>query len=293
MFIEANVETQAITFNNIGIIYDPLCVYAKLMIQEYYSGPEYDDTVYLLTPSDVFDCDISRPLTRDIIRQWLGRDFKRIVFWNFDHLNWQHYIDRLNQYLEALQPDEIWEWQYENVIGGKYTLQDRVKFVPLRYVSAYEKFRIDKYQDQNCVCHFIGNITPRRTELFNSFYCKFLNFKLLCGRPIYSCIDEISRSGFALNIHGGENNYREQLRISENICLGIPVMMENDDHPYYPGLVEQFDYNWALNNPRDFFKHMSRLYNLRRIQDNANEYKQMTQSEYAYEVYKSNIIKTY
>lgn len=293
MDITRNLPTTYATINNVGIIYDKPCMYAKLMIQEYYSGPEYDGTVYLLTPANGFDYNLSRPLNREVIRNWFGHDFKHIVFWNFDHLKWDKYVAILNKYLEDLQPDEIWEWQYENVINGRYSLQDRVKFVPLRYVSMYERLCIDKYQEQTSVCHFIGNLTERRSRLFSEFSFNFLNFKILCGVPIYNRIDEISRSGFSLNVHGEEGNYREQLRISENICLGIPVAMEYDDHNYYPGLTVQFDYNWALNDPRSFLSWLGPQYDLYKFSDLANEYKRMTHTEEAYDTYKLNIIKTY
>jgi len=295
MNIRLNCTTQAIEYNNVGIIYDPMCMYAVLMIEEYYTGKEYDGTIFLLTPCNGFDFNISNPLTLEIIKNiFYNIDIKRIIFLNFDHLTNEIYVNALNEYLKSIDVDEIWEWQYENVISKKYLLQDRVKFMPLRYVSRYEKFKILEYKEQEYVCHFIGNIDmQRRRDFFTEMGYNYLNFKIICGNSICSRIKELNTSGFSLNIHGMKDNLREQLRISENICLGIPVMTEQDTHLYHEGLVAFYNYDEAINNVREFFDRMKSLYDLYRMMDISELYKKLTQQTDAYENYKNNIIATY
>ena len=56
--------THFASHNKVLIIYDPMCEYVTNMIKEYYSGPEYDGALFLLTPCNGFDFNISRPIIR-------------------------------------------------------------------------------------------------------------------------------------------------------------------------------------------------------------------------------------
>lgn len=62
-----------------------MCEYATNMIKEYYSGPEYDGTLFLLTPCDGFDFNISHPITRGLIKDNFGFEASPVIFLNFDH----------------------------------------------------------------------------------------------------------------------------------------------------------------------------------------------------------------
>lgn len=278
-------------YGNIIILYDGTTRYASEMIKEYYSGPEWAGTAFLLTPCYGFDFELSRPITRESVIELCNRynlKIQRFIFWNFDHLHAPEYLKTLNKYLEELSPDEIWEWQVEIFKEMPYTLKNRVRFVPLRFVSKYGDQR-NLISEPKFDFIFLGNIiTNRRSSLLGVITSFYNPIMILSGYDMEDLESEISRCRSVLNIHGESGNYREQLRISECICRNIPVVTEIDSYPYYPGLTGEYDYDLVMSD-------ITNLYN---TLDNApteisDKYKILTQTDSAYESYKNSILYYY
>lgn len=287
-------QTYSITrweiYNGVIILYDGIARYAYEMIKEYYSGEEWEDTAFLLTPAYGFDFSISRPITRESLKRICdpyGMEIRRVVFWNFDHLQYPGYLETLNRYLEDLSPDEIWEWQVEIYKENPYTLKDRVRFMPMRYVSVYGDNKIDR-KDPKFDFAFLGNIMGRRSELLGSITSIYGPIKIMTGYDMEDLKDELSICKAVLNIHGISGNYREQLRISECLCRNLPVLTETDSYPYYPGLTGEYDYDLVMSDITNLYKSLDNVPT--EISDN---YKILTQTDSDYESYKKSILNYY
>jgi len=278
-------------YGDIVIMYDGITRYACEMIKEYYSGPEWAGTAFLLTPCYGFDFDISRPITRESVIELCNRynlKIQKFVFWNFDHLHMFGYLDALNKYLEILSPDEIWEWQIEIFKEMPYTLKDRVKFMPLRYVSAYGERRISQ-SDTKYDFLFIGNInTLRRAQLLGKLTSTYTPILITTGYDMEDLEMEISRCRAVLNIHGESDNYREQLRISECICRNIPIVTETDAYPYYPELTGEYNYDLSIANAGELYAALDNA-----PKNISDRYRIMTQPDFNYESYKKSILNYY
>lgn len=287
-----STSTRCELCNHVIVYHDDLGEYVFREIEQYYSGKEWEETVFLTTPCYSFDFHISNPITRDSIKfdlEKLGINVRRIIFLNLDHLNWSYYLDRLNVYLEQLQPDEIWEWQAEIYKENPYTLKDRVKFMPLRYVQEYSKYKTWYKPNHKYAFSFVGSLgSERRSSIINSF--NYTPHKILSGHNLHIMSNEID--GFLLNIKGYLNNLREQLRISEALCLNIPVMTEKDTLPYYNGLVSEYNYDEVIKDSNSFFWRMMNEYEDYKYRDMSEEYAELTQSDEAYSIYKENILSS-
>lgn len=296
-----SLYTHFASYNKVFIIYDPICEYATNMIKEYYSGPEYDGTLFLLTPCDGFDFNISRPITRGLIKDNFGFEASRVIFLNLDHFLGElgaYYLGRLNEYLQQIDVDEIWEWQVENFINNRYSLKDRVKFMPLRYVSWYDEFNHIHDNIYDPIKHdylftFIGNFNPRRLAALDKFV--YQPYKIISGHKICDVPLELENGGFVLNIHSSPSNgFREQLRIDECLCMGVPVMTERDSYPYYPNLTAEYEYNDIIEHPDEVISFMEERYEeyRRPKKDISREFKRLTHTNESYENYKNNILNT-
>jgi len=290
-FKQTYITTRWEIYNNIIVLYDGITRYACEMIKEYYSGPEWAGTAFLLTPCCGFDFNISRPITRDMVVEICDQynlKIQKLVFWNFDHLHMPEYLDTLNKYLVSLSPDEIWEWQVEIFKEMPYILKDRVRFVPLRYVSVYGEQRIPPLNTKYDFL-FIGNIsTWRRAWLLGKLTSTYTPVLIITGYDMEDLAPEISRCRTVLNIHGESGNYREQLRISECICRNIPVVTETDPYPYYPGLTGEYDYDSVATDITNLYKSIDNI-----PTEISNRYKLLTQSDSNYESYKNSILYYY
>lgn len=287
-------QTYSITrweiYNGVIILYDGIARYAYEMIKEYYSGEEWEGTAFLLTPAYGFDFSISRPITRESLKgicDPYGMEIRRVVFWNFDHLQYPGYLETLNRYLEELSPDEIWEWQVEIYKENPYTLKDRVRFMPMRYVSVYGDNKIDR-KDPKFDFAFLGNIMGRRSELLGSITSIYGPIKIMTGYDMEDLKDELSICKAVLNIHGISGNYREQLRISECLCRNLPVLTETDSYPYYPGLTGEYDYDLVMSDITNLYKALNNV-----PTEISNKYKILTQTDSDYESYKNSILYYY
>lgn len=278
-------------YGDIIILYDGITRYASEMIKEYYSGSEWAGTAFLLTPCYGFDFSISRPITRDSVIELCNRynlKIQKFVFWNFDHLHMPGYLDTLNKYLKRLSPDEIWEWQIEIFKKMPYTLKDRVRFMPLRYVSAYGGRQISQSNTKYDFL-FIGNInTLRRAQLLGKLTSTYTPILITTGYDMEDLEMETSRCRAVLNIRGESGNYREQLRISECICRNIPIVTETDTYPYYPELTGEYNYDSAIANAGELYTALDNA-----PKNISNRYRIMTQPDFNYESYKKSILNYY
>lgn len=273
------------------ILYDGTTRYAYEMIKEYYTGEEWEGTAFLLTPAYGFDFGISNPITRESLAEICDPyniKIRRIVFLNFDHLRYFDYKDTLNKYLEMLSPDEIWEWQAELFMEMPYTLRDRVRFMPMRYVSVYGRNKI-VLSDPKFDFMFLGNLfSSRRTMLLGRITNSYNPIKIISGYDMEDLTGDASQCRAMLNIHSAPGYWREQLRISECICRNFPVVTEKDPLPYYPNLTGEYDYDSIIDNLQDLYSVLDKV-----PVGISESYRMLTQSDSAYEAYKNSILHYY
>lgn len=279
--INLSLHTKIKTYENGNAIYfDSISDVYRLIIEEYYL-PKYTNTVFLCTPCyPHFAFDGSTFVRNEDISQ-----YKHKIFCNFDHYNFESYMNGIFDWCMDLHIDEIWEWQIN--IMNKYPedLKDLVKFMPVRYISKYEQFAIT-LKDPVYLFAFCGNIGEYRMSVLEQYTSQYAPIKVLCGIRYLNNTKEFENCACVFNIHYHPDNYQEQLRICEFLSLNIPVVSEASDINYFGNLVPEI-------TPDEIGKLYIKLRNNEIIipENPAQKYKALTHTDEAFEKYRKNLLE--
>lgn len=266
---------------HIRVVYIPQLESIKLMVQEHYDTPEYDDSLILINRIYHYDENGNTVLFKK-------DDFTehRRIFYNFEHGPDMPLLDKenLQEFARNFGLTEMWTFEpnIEQIDGGL-----PVKYRPPRYTTLIEK------SDLNCEkkfdLGFVGIIgsngySPRRNDFFNEYIVnKTIDFsiKILNGFSISQLKDELANCKFILDSKRNyRHSYQNNVRIFEHLCLGHTVLSEKSDYNIFPGLI----YEW--NNIHDLNKLIKNI----EPEDFSEKYKELTYSDEAYERYCTNIL---
>jgi len=269
-------ELKIEKFKYITVVYIQQLESIKLMVQEHYDTPEYDDTLFLI---NTLGSNIPL-LNKDDFKQ------HRKIYYNFEHSNDLNPEEKF--YVQDLFKDfgvtEVWTMEpncetFDTDLG--------VKYKPVRYTSYIKK--IDYHSEPKFDLGFAGivgsyDIAPRRNKFFNDYLknTKYnFSIKILNGHPISEMQDEFANCRFILDSHRNYmHNMQNQVRIFEHICLGHTVLSEKSDYNIFPGLIYEWENIDELND----------LINTIKPEDFSEKYKEMTYTDEAYENYCSKLI---
>lgn len=261
----------------ITIAYIPQVESVKLMIQEHYDIPEYDDTLFMVNTLGVCQ------LEKDDFPQ------QRKIYYNLEHANdmLPHEKFFVADWCKDFGVTEIWSMEpncetIDTDLG--------IVFMPLRYTSLLGKSGYCYTKGTSFDLGFVGvvgsyELSPRRNDFFDDYIKDGYDFsiKILNGSSIMDTRDEFRNCRFILDTH---RNYRQtmqnQVRIFENVCLGNTVLSEKSAYNVFPGLI----YEWEDMDELD------RLVKTLEPQDFSEQYKEMTYTNDAYNKYRDYIITT-
>lgn len=288
-------------FNKTVIFHTAETAYAARVISKYYAGPEYEGTAFIAyTFLGILDN------KEDIIKtsKELGVDVKKIIYWNFEHtLVYHDYRNRLIDAWEDIQPDEIWEWKADIFLKNPYDVDIPIKFMPLRYVESEPlEFKDPKYEFL-----FVGSDSPRRNGLMGAFTWFRTPFKWVNGYAINNIKDELVSCKSVLDIRLHDFTSVACLRLSEMICMNMPVIAEKDALQYYPNLIMYYDYDEIISKYNTVMTEPGNgdAYNYKLLSDHilnvidsqymnyrtvAERYKRLTEKNEDFETYKNKII---
>lgn len=266
-------------FKYITVVYLPQLESVKLMVQEHYDTPDYEDTLFFINTIYFFD------ETMELIKE---KDFKqhRRIYYNFEHAGDSNADEVvISKYrFEKFGITEVWTFEPNN---ETFDTDLGVKYMPVRFTEYITKAYYDKPKKFDL--GFVGIVgsngySPRRNNLFNDYIlnseCDF-SMKIMNGYQIMDLKDDFLDCRFAFD---SKRNYRHnmqnQVRIFEHICMGHTVLSEKSDYNIFPGLIYEWETIDDLNN----------LIHTVEPQDFREQYKEMTYSDEAYEEYRNAIL---
>ena len=262
-------------FKYITIIYTPTIESVKLMVQEHYDIPEYNDTLFLI----------------NTVSEWYfhHEPQHRCIYYNLEHNADIDIADKkkLNQYLKDNGVTEVWSTEPNCEV---FDIDLGVRFMPVRYTTYIKKQEISKPKFFDLA--FVGILgsdkyAPRRNKFFEQYIGNpFLDFsvKILNGHLLNELQDEFANCKFILDSHRNyKHNMQNQVRIFEHICMGHTVLSEKSDYNMFPGLIYEWENIEELND----------LVHTIQPEDFSEKYKELTYSNEAYENYRHALLSSY
>lgn len=257
----------------ITIIYQLELESVKLMIQEHYDKPDFNDTLFIINLIDLeIDLDYFKQSSK--------------IYYNLEHakdLNVANNKYVIEQY-KKLGITEVWSMEpncemFDSDLG--------IRFMPIRYTTLIDKTVFHNNSRVDFDLGFTGIVgakfCPRRNDFFNEYMNPKYDFsiKIMNGYNICSMKDEFTNCRYALDFHRTYNhNNQNQVRLFEHICLGHTVLSEKSDYNIFPGLIYEWENIDELNN----------LIKTVEPQDFSEQYKEMTYTDDAYERYRNDIL---
>ena len=276
------------TFNYITICYVKMVESVKLMVQEHYDTPEYENTMFFI---NVFPTDT-------VFDGVLDKLFKRRIYYMLEHkLTDEHYYscpcyEWDNYYMELLRKaniTEMWTMDYKPQFAVRCAQEFGIpiKYVPVRYTRLIKPVENIYTTPKTVDLCLIGSIYDKHRseiiqELINTRTC---SIKMLVNRyneNMSYVINEMNSSRFILDtLRDKEMLTPNQVRIFELLCMGYTVLSEKSQLNMFPGLIYEWD---TVDDLYKISKAGQYLYP-------TEKYKEMTYTDEAYEKYVNNLIK--
>lgn len=259
----------------------------KLMVQEHYDIPEYDNTLFIL---NAFGIGLEPEQYGN-----LTKGHNRVIYYNLEHRcakgvykTWYNDDMRYLTGLVKLGITELWSMDYESefALMARDTFNIPIKFKPVRYTSLIQKVPNIYSTNKNIDCCHIGIISSQhRIDLIREIENNQQNisFKFITSTTnMTQCIPEMNNSKFiidTLRLNGMLSP--NQVRIFELLCMGYSVCNEKCPINMFPGLT----YEWQnINDLYEIVKNKDYIYP-------TENYKEMTYTDEAYEKYVNNLIE--
>jgi len=278
------------SFNYITVCYNITYLNSvKLMIQEHYDTPEYENTLIFIDfiPSDnhwFFDC--------------LKQSFKRRIFYFLEHkindsvYHTENYYNWDTGYIKYLHETqlitEIWSMDYRPQFAVRCEQEAGIPLIykPVRYTSLIKP--VDNIYTTPKTVDFclIGCLSTggHRIDLIEELEQNH-NMSLKCitqVKNIESVLIDLNTSKYILDVLGNTITITQnQVRIFELLCMGYTVCVEKCPINIFPGLI----YEW---------KTVDDLYNIVKRGEylhSTEAYKEMTYTDEAYEKYVNKLIE--
>lgn len=277
-------------FQYVTIIYEPRVESVKLMLQEHFNNPYYNNTAIIVNGfqaliQDSFNCD-------------MVKSYKSRIYYMLEHkVTDGTYTDKQRDFdievidglVNKLGITEFWTMDYEPqlapIVRDMFNIP--VYYVPLRYTS-YIQPVADIYTTRKtcdlCLVGTIANGADHRLEIIGEIERKYImpTKIITCAKNMSSLANELNTSKYILDtLRTGNMATPNQVRIFELLCMGYTVCVEKCGFNMFPGLV----YEWET---------VDELYEIVQRGEYLNPteaYKKMTYRFEDYEKYANNLIQ--
>ena len=272
----------------ITVIYSKYIESVKLMVQEHYDIPEYENAVFFL---DLLYTIINEynlePQTFECYNKRIYYSLEHSVY-NCDDIL-QSYYDVETDLIQSFNITEFWSMDYNSTLGQQVYSKLKIpcKFKPMRYTSLI-KPNNKIYTTQKIIdCCHVGVITKEayhRIELINRIeHSSGVSFNFITQtKNIQDIVHLLDCSKYILDTTRNPNfKTQNQVRIFELLCMGYTVCAEKRAINMFPDLI----FEW---------ENINELYNI--IKKNeyihpTEDYKKMTYTDEAYEKYINYLIE--
>lgn len=258
----------------------------KLMIQEHYDIPEYENTCFLINTYNIADY---YPENIEFVKT-----HKRIIYYMLEHKEKNQSLNKNTEDIEIFGTlyntvffNEWWEMDYNaQQTNCIHELSIPIYYKPMRYTSLIKPVK-DIYTTRKTIdfCH-IGTIaTEHRVDIIKNleFPYKGISIKFITSCfPLENCIPEMNTSRYILDtLRLDTMATPNQVRIFELLCMGYTVCTEKRSLNMFPGLVYEWETVGDLNAiaSRGEYLHPTEAY------------KELTYTDEAYEKYVNYLIE--
>jgi len=271
---------------HISVCYHRVTTSVKLMLQEHYDIPEYENTCFLINTYDIADY-----YQEDIE---FVKQHKRIIYYMLEHKSKNYSNEQNSSDISIFSTlyntvffNEWWEMDYNaQQTDCIRELNIPIYYKPVRYTYLIKPVK-DIYITNKTIdfCH-IGTISSdHRHKLIGDleYPYKGISIKFITSCfPLEKCIPEMNTSKYILDTLRVDSMFTQnQVRIFELLCMGYTVCAEKCILNMFPGLI----YEW---------ENIDGLYNIVKRGEYLNPteaYKEMTYTDDAYEKYVNFLIE--
>lgn len=274
----------------INIIYTEKLESVKLMVQEHYDTPEYNNSLFILNTSWA-ECDCTEIISNT-------EKYTKKIYYSFEHKpNTVTYYDNnffgdcigyFNELYNLFKINEIWSMDYEPQLEQILNRYNFIyKYKPVRYTSLIKPVKNIHTTPKTCDMCFVGSIgdsTNRSNFIHIIERCNCSNtIKFITNtKNLRSVTPELNTCKYILDISREKQiATQNQVRIFELLCMGYTVCAEKCSINMFPGLV----YEWeTISELIDFVNKNEYIHPI-------ETYKKMTYTDEAYEKYVNYLIE--
>lgn len=260
----------------------------KLMVQEHYDKPEYDNTLIILN-SPVNDQQFEQvfkvcQLYNNIIYYHLEHKYNQDSYNGSRYQTWDNeYIE----YLKKINPNEIWSMDYNSQFNLRCEQEFglHVKYKPVRYTALIKPVNNIYNMNKPIDCCLPGIITCAyfRQDFITSVERNnhFSMTLITQTKKLSQCIPVLNSCKYILDMpRVYEISTQNQVRIFELLCMGYTVCSKKMDINIFPGLIYEWD---TIDDLIEIIKKDEYLHP-------TEAYKELTYTDEAYEKYVNNLI---
>lgn len=270
----------------VTVVYNQYVESVKLIIQEHYDLPEYENAIFFL--------DLLGTINNEFGSSFFT-NYDKKIYYLLEHSVYEYddiiksYDDNEVYLINKFGITEFWSMDYDSglAIRAKSELNIPFKFKPVRYTNLI-KPNNEIYTTQKLVdCCHIGVITKEayhRIEFINKLEQEArISFNFITQtRNIQDVTHILNSSKYIVDTTRSPNfKTQNQVRIFELLCMGYTVCAEKRAINMFPGLI----YEWENVND---------LYNIVKKDEYLHPteaYKEMTYTDEAYEKYVNYLIE--
>ena len=257
--------------SHILVVYNKMEETVAKMVLQYYDTEMFDGTVFVLKV-------LTNEYSEDIDFRGKFPGWNKYIYYQLDHLIIHpEYMspEHISQF------DEIWDFALENTWQYPEEINDKVYFMPLRYVNIPKIPPQDEYKFD---IGFIGSLTTFRfdwiTKITQYKSDKYCRVKVITGGVPYSQLyDEVADCKYLLNIpRSGDDWVQNHQRIFEYISSGKAVISKAAQVDNFEWLIKKVEryrdiYDAIKDDPQDM----------------SETYKEWTGDDISYEEYRKAI----
>lgn len=276
------------TFNYITICYVNVVESVKLMVQEHYDTPEYNNTIFFINvlPNDTpFD-------------GYLDKQFDKKIYYMLEHKTTDdfYYSSKCNEwdcyYMQLIQKaniTEMWTMDYRPQFAVRCEQEFGIPiiYMPVRYTSLIKP--VDNiYNTTKTVdyCH-VGVITENSESRYNDIngieQKRCVSLKCITQvKNLGSITPELNLAKYVIDIPRDDSFITQnQVRIFELLCMGYTICSKKAPFNMFPGLI----YEWEnIDDLVEIVKKGEYLHP-------TEAYREMTYTDEAYEQYVNKLIE--
>lgn len=273
--------------NYITVGYVPFVESVKLMVEEHYDIPEYENCILF--------CNVLPECTDDNIN-WV-KHYNKSIYYMLEHKTtdeiynsiYYHWDTPIVEQMCRFGISEMWTMDYlpQFAVRCSQTFNVNIIYRPVRYTTLIKPVPNIHSTPKTVDCCSVGLIqlsSPQRCDFYNELELNHL-FSFKGITQVYNTKDvipELNSARYILDVPRlYESITQNQVRIFELLCMGYTVITKKCSVNLFPNLIYEFDNIYDVVS----------IINRNQYINPTEAYKEMTYTDEAYEKYVNCLIE--